>query len=159
MKNHLIYQDNDIKVEILGEFHDMLKKFLAPIKINRLSETQFNILLKCILELLNKEHFPIKGKKVISCSQVPILIEGQYVEMAEMFSDFSFAFQTLSYECKATPEIKDYINEHYAAENIDFFTNFFETPAYNVSGFFAMIKENNILITLFTLDENREDSD
>lgn len=159
MKNHLIYQDDDIKVEILGEFHYILKKLLSSMKINRLSETQFNILLKCILELLNKEHFSIQNKKVISCSQVPILTKGQYVEMAEMFSDFSFAFQTLSCEGKATPEIKDYINEHYAAENIDFFTNFFETPAYNVSGFFAMIKENNLLITLFTLDENSEDSD
>lgn len=159
MKNHLIYQDNDIKVEILGEFHDILKKFLAPIKINSLSETQFNILLKYIFELLNKEHFSIQDKKVVSCSQVPILTKGRHIEMAETFSDFSFAFQVLSCKCKATPEIKDYINEHYAAENIEFFTNFFETPAYNVSGFFAMIKENNLLITLFTLDENSEDSD
>ena len=157
MSNHLIYQDNDIKVEILGEFHDFLKKIGIP--SNRLSEVQFNILLKCIFHLLEEKNFPVKNKKVISCSLVPKIQKGKIIEMSEMFSDFKFAFQVLSSEGKWTPEIKDFIDEHYAADKVVFDSNFFEEPVYTVSGYFAMIKENNLLITLFTLDEKIEDSD
>ena len=157
MSNHLIYQDNDIKVEILGEFHNLLKKIGIP--SNRLSEVQFNILLKCIFHLLEEKNFPVKNKKLISCSLVPIIQKGKIIEMSEMFSDFKFAFQVLSSEGKWTPEIKDFIDEHYAADKVIFDSNFFEEPVYSVSGYFAMIKENNLLITLFTLDEKIEDSD
>lgn len=79
--------------------------------------------------------------------------------MSEMFSDFKFAFQVLSSEGTWTPEIKDFIDEHYAADKVIFDSNFFEEPVYTVSGYFAMIKENNLLITLFTLNEKIEDSD
>ena len=157
MDNHLIYQDNDIKVEILGEFHDLIKKIGIP--SNRLSEVQFNILLKCIFNLLEERNFPIENKKVVSCSLVPIIQQGKIIEMSEMFSDFKFAFQVLSREGKWTPEIKNFIDEHYAANKVIFDSYFFEEPVYTVSGYFAMIKENNLLVTLFTLDENIEDSD
>ena len=157
MSNHLIYQDNDIKVEILGEFHNLLKKIGIP--SNRLSEVQFNILLKCIFHLLEEKNFPVKNKKVIACCLVPVIQQGKIIEMSEMFSDFKFAFQVLSSEGKCTPEIKDFIDEHYAADKVIFDSNFFEEPVYTVSGYFAMIKENNLLITLFTLDEKIEDSD
>lgn len=157
MKNHLIYQDNDIKVEILGEFHKIVKRLF--IQSNRLSEVQFNILMKCIFSLLEKNDFPIKDKKVISCSLVPIIYKNKIIEMTEMFDDFNFAFQVLINQGKMSEEAEEIINEHYAAEDISFFTKFFKEPIYNVSGFFAMIKENNLLITLFTLDENFEDFD
>lgn len=68
MSNHLIYQDNDIKVEVLGEFHNLMKKIGIP--SNRLSEVQFNILLKCIFHLLEEKSFPVKIRKLypaLSC--------------------------------------------------------------------------------------------
>ena len=79
--------------------------------------------------------------------------------MSEMFSDFKFAFQVLSSEGKYTPEIKAFIDEHYAADKVIFDSNFFEEPVYTVSGYFAMIKENNLLITFFTLDAYIDDSE
>lgn len=156
-----IYEDKEIKVEVLKVFHDFFDSL--KVKEIKLTKLQHQLLLKAAIQDILKKGINTKDCKLLCSSSVPIIEYWKPLTLVEDFTILEFAINllcmTMGNEDIEREDLVKAMEEHYKAEEIPFLINFYFEPAYQVDGYIAAKNEDKILIVFFKLDENSIEGD
>lgn len=144
-----IYNDGDIKVEI-NELFDYLVKRIIPKKIF-LSQEHWKELIEMTIDKLGNWY--IYGNRVVTSSYALVFEQFKGVELTTEFSIFQDIVDILTLS-KTKEDFRISVNnlkEICKEDNV--VIDFFDENKYDVSGFMAAKEENEIIILLFSFNE------
>lgn len=155
MELYTIYQDNNIKIEILKSFHE----YLDDMKIHwiDLSDNAKDFLYGQIIKILNEKEKEWHIKEKLTSSHVPIIEAGRPIQFLPPFNVFNRAVEIISYGIWGGKWCKEDLIEDIAYLSEDDFkirVDFFEEPLFKVNGFLSYFKNGTLLIILFNLKED-----
>lgn len=150
MKDFVIYRDENKEITILRCFHEFIKKsFLKNIQ---LTQVHFKTLLRYAISRLDPSF--VIGKRVVSCSKVPVIRKGTTLFMVDEFKDFDYAYEILAEQSIELADKKKMIQDYYNSMNIKFYVDFFDRKLYKTTGALSLSTEKELLIAFFNYDEN-----
>lgn len=155
MELHTIYQDNNIKIEILKSFHEYLEDM--QIHWIDLSENAKDFLYGKVIKILNNEQKDWNIKEKLTSFHVPIIEGGRPIQFFAPFDVFNKAVELISYSIWGGEWNKEDLIEDIAYLSEADFTlkiNFFEEQLFKVNGFLTYYKNGSLLILLFNLKED-----
>lgn len=156
--NYLLYEDEDIRIEIDGMAHYYIDTIVIPhIKP---PEVFLNTILPFIMNWLEKEGWN-KGKKPVKfCGQAPIIQQGKYAVFSEPFSVFEPAQAALaevgSLKGKEE-EVESLVNECYEdilEEGEHFYCKILKEEIEGIRGYFIFINEKEIIMMTWGFETN-----
>ena len=155
MELHTIYQDNNIKIEILKSFHD----YLDDMKIHwiDLSENAKDFLYGQILKILNEKEKNWSIREKLTSSHVPIIEAGRPIQFLPPFDVFNEAVEMISYEIWGGEWNKEDLIENVASlsdSDYEIRLNFFNEILFKVHGFLSYYRNGSLMIILFNLKED-----
>ena len=93
MDNIPIYNDGIKRIEISGDFQEVVETFYSPIIMITISKNDFNFLVNIALNILEEEQINI-SRPVVS-STMPLIEWGKSMEICEPYKVFMNAFNIL----------------------------------------------------------------
>lgn len=151
MDLYTIYETEELKVSIPTVIHDFLK---LKIKKLHLDKNQFYILLSSTLAILKKQGEVFENKKIKSSAEIPVIESNKPLSLYEPFDIFEQGFNILSCaeDKDSLQSCIEGVEEVYGLDEHLYF-HIFSKALFNIHGFFALIKENEVLIAFFALAE------
>ena len=154
MELHTIYQDENIKIEILKILHDYLDR--TTVKWIEFSNAAKSILYGEILQDLKPkfEHWDVKDELT---PMKAIIINPIYsVSLSAPFNIFNKVLDFISlsiYSNKTQDEIEKEFEEIKLVETGELILKFFKEPIFKTNGYLAYYNEGILLILLFSIKE------
>lgn len=169
MDNYTIYEDDEQKVEILGEAHRYFKEMI--VKEVKASKETYNFLLSLILADI-KEIVPIskitkKEVEITLCHQIPILQPHKGLCFKEPFNVFEEAFEFMSLVPdihEAPNELMDDIENYYCTDSefaeVGMMTGrIYAKPYKDIAGYLCFITKTEVRILFFGYEKNESEDD
>lgn len=154
MENYVIYDTDEIKVEIDGLFHEFIESMV--VKSFKLSKTQCNILIEYVLKRLKQNNYDIRDVSIKLSSRVIVIENEKYIELVEPFDILAIGYDTLVSEenpRENKKELSEEISQYYKYLNTTFYMEIFDEPTYKTDGVMAAIVNKNLLITFFAFKQ------
>lgn len=155
METYVIYQDEEIKIEILKPFHQYLEE-TCPQWIN-LSYGAKDFLYGQVMKDLDIKKRGWDCQERLSAANCPIIEFMKPIALTEPFNAFNRALTIISnwigrlnFNCE---EIKEQVQESYADEDYEIVCNFFPIRLFNINGYLAYYYNGTLLILLFSIKE------
>ena len=155
MELYTIYEDTNIKIEILKILHDYFDR--TTIKWIELSDTAKDFLYGEILAILKSKLKNQKIEEKLIASKA-VIIESTYsIALTPPFDVFNKAVNLIELELEAQKsfeEITEDFSEIKFDEKGDYTLHFFQTPLFKINGFLSYYKNGTLLIILFNIKED-----
>ena len=158
MDRFLIYQDDEIKVEIDYSFHIFLKE-TQPKFIN-LEDKEYNFVLALVISILEAQigYNSEENNKLIG--NIPVIKAGHALSLQPPYDDFNEILHYLSLFPnldERTTEIMKDINDCF--EEKHFYCHIFPHKIFDVKGFITYKKDEKLIIMMFGFQENNQSFD
>lgn len=148
MNNYVLYEDNEIKVEIEGNVHQFLKECSIPYFC--LGQTESKALLGHAATRVLEDYPERAMDIVVSSNKVYIIEENKCPEFDEPFDYFERAGGIIANQedfNHSLLEVTDKIQKAYEGE--PFIFEIFPFPIFKVRGFFSYFQDGNIYVLMF----------
>lgn len=157
MNNYPIYEDENMKVEIDGDFHQILSFFkVQQIRLNDLEEEFFNSLIKQVNFYLNKIGVK-KDTKVVYSANCVVLSYDKYVSISPPFDVFCDALDCICSDIYFTQHVKDSlyaIQTIYKEDGIYIGGDVFKDPTTEFYGFLCVWDEEKTQVKVLLYGYN-----
>lgn len=155
MELYTIYEDTNIKIEILKILHDYLDR--TTVKWVELSDAAKSILYGEVLEHLKPKFKEWKVEEKLTAARAVILESVYAITLSAPFDVFNRAVDFISLELvarKTIKEIEEEFNEIDLVDEGEIVVHFFDTAIFKVNGYLAYYKNGALLILLFSIKED-----
>lgn len=158
MTNHVIYSDENMRVEIDGLFHYFLEQ--TQPKWVELTEQNFSVLLNIIVSILKYTQNYSKDIKKKLIRTVPVIKSGIGIKLLEPYDGFNDILSYLSLYSDLdinVNQIMSDINDCFQDRGL--YCYIFSQEIYNVKGFIVQKEGQSQTILLFGFDKGIQNLD
>jgi hypothetical protein len=159
MKNYVLYEDDELRVELDGLFHKMIKE--SHVQTINPNKNTTNLLLSLAVAELKKRGVEKKGRKFLCCSNSPVISYGQGIGLSEPFNVFDAGLNFLAMQEDINSNIDDLeqaLSDMYMEhQNKKVYCKVFKKPFNQIKGYLVAEEEDQFIILFWAYEEFEDD--